>query len=171
MPSSEERAASLITNNRYLSLATRDSSGPWVAPINYVVGPHNYLHFYSAVESRHSQAMADGGDVAVTIFNSQASSEEVDGLQASGLCTVVPPGEIEAVHAHYFEVNFSDPEEREWWLRPAQEFTGNGKWRFYQVSLEEIFVIDFDSIERERVDRRVGVDSVEMWRLVRPGVH
>jgi len=171
MPSPEERAASLITDNRYLSLATRDSSGPWVAPINYVVGPDDCLHFYSAVEARHSRALADAADSAVAIFNSQASSEEVDGLQASGRCTAVPPDELETVHSHYFEVNFTSPEERAWWLRPADEFTGDGKWRFYRLSLEEIFVIDFESIENERVDRRVAVDAVEMWRLVPPGVH
>jgi uncharacterized protein YhbP (UPF0306 family) len=166
MPSPEERAASIITENRFLSLATIDASGPWIAPINFVVGPGSHLYFYSATESRHSRALATHEGVAVAIFDSRATSDEVDGMQFSGICSEVTGDDLDAVHAHYFAVNFSDPEEREWWLRPSEEFTGNGLWRFYRLSLQEVFVIDFDSIEQERVDKRISVDATEMWRLV-----
>lgn len=166
MPSPAERAASIITENRFLSLGTSDANGPWIAPINFVVGPGNYLYFYSATESRHSHALETNERVAVAIFDSRATSDDVDGMQCSGICSEVAERDIDAVHAHYFAVNFSDPEEREWWLRPSEEFTGNGLWRFYRLSLQEIFVIDLDSIEQERVDKRISVDATEMWQLV-----
>jgi uncharacterized protein YhbP (UPF0306 family) len=153
----------MLSSNRFLTLATADPEGPWATPINYVVGPGEYLHFYSAVESLHSRAIGNANDVAIAIFDSKASSEDVDGMQSRARCTVVTHTDLPTVHEHYFRVNFSSDEDRAWWYRPAEEFEEPSIWRFYRLALIEAWVIDFDSIEQERVDRRLPVDLAGIW--------
>jgi len=165
-PLPPERAARLIRANRYLTLATADDQGPWAAPINYVTGPGDFLHFYSTITARHSLAVSHTPRVAGAIFDTRAASEDVDGLQVAASCTVVDAGQLDEVHSHYFEVNFADPTERKWWYRPPAAFLDGGVWRFYRLTIEEAYVIDFESIEKDRVDRRVTVDLEELWRLV-----
>jgi uncharacterized protein YhbP (UPF0306 family) len=157
-----ERAAKMVTENRYLTLSTASTNGPWATPINYVVGPDKYLHFYSARKSRHSQDIGESSDVAGAIFNSQAASEDVDGLQFAGRCSVLHGEELATVHEYYFKVNFP-PETRDWWLRPVSAFDEGGTWAFYRLDFQGLWVIDFESIERERLDSRLVVDPAEMW--------
>jgi hypothetical protein len=165
MPSPEERAASILTENRFLSFATVDAGHPWIAPLNYVIGPGRHLHFYSATGARHSRPLPIG-HAAAAIFDSRATSEEVAGMQFSALCSEVTGDDVDAVHGHYFEVNFSDPEERQRWLRPSDAFKDNGPLRFYHLLPQEIFVTDVDAIEQDHLHRRASVDMDEMWQLV-----
>lgn len=159
------RAAKIVAENRYLTLSTASSDGPWATPINYVVGPGRYLHFYSARKARHSQDIGESSIVAGAIFNSQAASEDVDGLQFSGPCSILHSEDLVTVHKYYFNVNFP-PETRDWWLRPVAAFDEGGTWAFYRLALQNLWVIDYESIERDRLDSRLVVESMEMW-----GVH
>lgn len=161
-----ERAAKMIKQNRYLTLGTADDVGPWVAPINYVIGPGAHLHFYSASNARHSVALARKSLCSGAIFDSRAASEDVDGLQFEATCDVVEDPDLEPVHSHYFEVNFADPAVRKWWYRPPGAFGAEGIWRFYRITLSALYVIDFESITKERVDRRVDVALDDMWEII-----
>lgn len=163
MASPSNRAANIIATNRFLTLATADADGPWAAPINYVIGPGHNLHFYSAQKSRHSLAIGDATDVAAAIFNSQASSSDVDGLQLQAHCSLLRGDDLADVYEHYFRVNFAAPEEREWWIRPISAFDVGGMWAFYRLEIQNLWVIDFESMERERLDSRVDVDLAAMW--------
>ena len=78
-----ERAAQLLQSNRFLTLGIADEEGPWVAPINYVIGPGEQLHYYSAIGARHALALESTQRVALAIFDSRAASDDVDGLQAA----------------------------------------------------------------------------------------
>lgn len=167
VPNPAERAAGMLTANRFMTLATVDAAGVWSAPINYVIGPGPHLHFYSARAARHSMAISYSSQVAFSVFDTRASSEEVDGLQLSATMSAVSqPDELAAVHDHYFRVNFPDQETREWWWRPVQAFAEGATWAFYRLSIQEAFVINMDSIESERLDLRVSVDLDEMWSKV-----
>ncbi len=162
----DARAAKIISDNRFLSLACTDKDGPWVAPINYVIGPGRTLSFYSAVDARHSLAVAITPRTAAAIFDSRASSEDVDGLQLSLICTEVEPSELETVHQHYFATNFASEDEKEWWLRPPDAFLGNGPSRFYALEIVAAYVIDFESVERDKIDRRIAVDPDTIWQIL-----
>ena len=130
-----ERAAKMLRENRFATMATIDANGPWAVPINYVLGPGRVLTFYSAIDSRHARAVVVEDRVSGAVFDSRASSEEVDGLQFDGVCTSVVDDTLETVHAHYFDTNFADPTERAWWLRPATDFGTGGRWHFYQIAI------------------------------------
>jgi Pyridoxamine 5'-phosphate oxidase len=166
MMSPASRAAKMITENRYLTLSTASSDGPWAAPINYALGPGRYLHYYSARKARHSQDVGDSSNVAAAIFNTQATEADVDGLQFTARCSVLHGGELAIVHQYYFDVNLT-PEQRGRWLRPVSAFDEGGTWAFYRLDIQGLWVIDFESIERERLDSRILVDLEEMWEQVK----
>lgn len=153
-----ERAVKLVRSNRFLTLATCADGAAWAAPINYVIGPGPFLHFYSVPGARHSLDIAATPRVAGAIFDSRAVGDEVDGMQFVATCSVVEGMGLAEVSEHYFDVNFSDPREREWWYRPPAEFEGDGAWRFYRLALSEIYLIDTELFEQTKIDRRVSVD-------------
>jgi uncharacterized protein YhbP (UPF0306 family) len=166
MMSPASRAAKIITENRYLTLSTASSDGPWAAPVNYVVGPGRYLHYYSARKARHSRDVGESSDVAAAIFHAPPAAAEVDGLQFAARCSVLRGDELATVHQYFFDVNLA-PEERDWWLRPVSAFDEGGTWAFYRLDIQGLWVIDFQSIERERLDSRILVELEEMWEQVK----
>lgn len=157
------RATKLFKENRYFSLATTDESGAWCAPINYVIGPKNGLLFYSSPTSRHAKAIGESSYVAGAIFDSRATSSEVDGLQFRGLCSVVSAVDLASFHKHYFMKNFFSEAERQWWYRDVTAFAQGAMHRFYFVEMLEVFVIDFESLEKHRLDQRLPIDMTELW--------
>ena len=52
-------------------------------------------------------------------------------------------------------------------LRPVSAFDEEGTWAFYRLDFQGVWVIDFESIERERLDSRLVVDLAEMWELLK----
>lgn len=163
MDTTASRAAKMVKGNRFLTLATASGSGAWAAPVNYIVGPGAYLHYYSARSARHSRDIEATATVAGAIFNSQAASEDVDGMQFEAVCTALQDQDLSNVHEYYFDTNFS-AEERDWWFRPTSAFDKGGTWAFYRIDMRHVWVIDFESIERERLDTRLEVNIDEMWK-------
>lgn len=138
----EERALAIITGNRYLTLATSDANGPWVCPLAYVWLPDNSLVFYSAVMARHSEAISINPHIAGAIYDSQVSSDDADGVQFSGLCTEVPPEELDRVILTYFNISFPDPEIQARWTRPKTDFISPAPQRFYRIIIKHAYVPD-----------------------------
>jgi hypothetical protein len=92
------------------------------------------------------------------VFDSTAQGDDVDGMQFVATCTVLTYPEVEVVSEYYFQNNFLDSDVREWWYRPPTAFVGEGAWRFYQLEVDEMYLIDLDSFEETRVDSRIQVD-------------
>lgn len=165
MNSPASRAAKIIRENRYLTLATASAEGPWAAPINYIRGPNRYLHFYSARAARHSREIGESSTIAAAVFNSQATSEDIDGVQLEATCSVLHGAELAVVHEYYFNVSMP-PTARGWWMRPVSAFDDGGTWAFYRLDIQRLWVVDFESIERERLDSRITVDPAQMWERI-----
>ncbi|WP_444947142.1 hypothetical protein [Micromonospora ureilytica] len=161
------RAVKLVRDNRYLTLSTCSDGMAWAAPINYVLGPGDFLHFYSTPTARHSQDIAVTPRVAGAIFDSTATGDDVDGMQFVGTCAEVAGPELAEVSEHYFTANFPDPEVREWWYRPPSEFEGDGTWRFYRLVLTHIYLIDIETFEETKVDSRVEVAPGPVFAALR----
>ena len=165
-PTPEQRAMKMVLDNKFLTLATAADLDVWCTPVAYVVGPGAALHFYSATEAKHVGHILRNPKTAVSIYNSEARGEDVDGLQMSADCTVVDGPDLEEVSEHYFNRLFPDPDERAWWYRPASAFTGNGTWRFFRVKPTAAFVIDADAFSETKIDRRTRVDLAELLKQI-----
>jgi len=158
------RAVALIKDSMFLTLATTDGKIPWSIPLAFCVGRDSTLIFYSALESLHSKQLNLCSDVAASIFTPPPT---VDGIQMSGVCSIVPDDAVADVSAHYFRSLFSG-EELAWWERPASEFMTGALWRFYQVNLTSAYVIEQDQFAETRLDRRLSVDIEDLKNLIRP---
>jgi uncharacterized protein YhbP (UPF0306 family) len=77
-----------------MSLATSIQGETWIAPLAYAYDEQFNFYWYSEKTARHSQHIELNQSVAVAIFNSEASSDEVDGLQIIGLATEVAPCDL-----------------------------------------------------------------------------
>ena len=155
-------AAKIIRENRYLTLATAGSDGPWAAPLAYTVEGHDLI-FYSATSSRHCQHLNENPSGSISIFNSTEPSSVVDGVQAYVTVSIVGPSDLPAIMERYFINSFPNPEERKAWVRPASDFKGDAPQRFYRMALREINKPDPDS---QKIDRRIQVDLERVKELI-----
>ncbi|MFC5828919.1 pyridoxamine 5'-phosphate oxidase family protein [Nonomuraea insulae] len=68
-----EVVSRLLTDSRYLVLATADRQGrPWATPVFFAARDEDRLVWVSAPDSRHSRNLAERPDVAITVFDSHA---------------------------------------------------------------------------------------------------
>ncbi|MEV4019513.1 pyridoxamine 5'-phosphate oxidase family protein [Nonomuraea angiospora] len=75
----------LLTDNRYLVLATADRQGrPWAAPVFFAARDEDRLFWVSAPDSRHSRNIAERPDVAITVFDSHAPTGGAEALLPGG---------------------------------------------------------------------------------------
>lgn len=155
MKSKEHIAREIITGNRYLSLATTDKQTPWCSPLAYVVEADYSLIYYSAVNSVHSQNIAQDPFIAAAIFDSHAASDTADGIQLSGIVETVKEPDLKAVMNLYFEKSFPDVAVRIKWLRPVADFMGLAPQRFYRIKPQRMFKLDPNSL---KIDRRLEID-------------
>lgn len=142
--------------NRYLSLATTSCSGrPWIAPVAFAVGGEHCLYFSSDRRSRHASHVATNAAVAASIFDSNALSNEVDGIQISGTClSTSQPDDLETFLYHRAKKEGRLPESPESVLeRWKDQHRG-----LYAIRVEELFVQDLIAYGQGCIDRRVPAD-------------
>jgi hypothetical protein len=138
-----------------MSLATSANGETWVAPVAYAYDERFNLFWYSERTARHSCHIELNELVAVAIFNSQASSDEVDGLQIAGKASEIAPAELSTVLDLYFRQSFTDEVTRARWSKPAEYFMGDAPQRFYKFIPASVYKCD---TECTSVDRRMRVE-------------
>lgn len=63
-----ELVESILRRNRYLTLATAGSAGPWIAPLEYMIDEDLNFYVFSPDDSRHVQDLEMQPSVAVAVF-------------------------------------------------------------------------------------------------------
>jgi uncharacterized protein YhbP (UPF0306 family) len=146
------RARQIISENRYLTLATSDGASPWAAPVAYVVDGSYDFYWASLHDATHSRHLESGTSAAIAIFDSRATYEEVDGLQARGVASEVAADEAEQIRRLYLE------------RYPMYEnmplaVLGLGRFRFYRFHPTALYVLDDHP---DGGDARLGVDIIKL---------
>ncbi len=76
-----------------MTLATTDPNGiPHAAPVYFAAGEDHVLYFFSAIDSQHSQDLAQNPQAAAAIHPLVETWQEINGLQVRGTVSVVPGG-------------------------------------------------------------------------------
>lgn len=150
-----QKAAAIIQQNVYMSLATLVDGVPWVSPVFYVYDQELNFYFHSRRESAHAKALLECAHVSFAIFDSTKSSSECDGLQASAQCSEINDlDELTSILPLYYQrADGTDP--GLWsdkWKQPDL-YLGQGTRRFYKITLDEIFK------PHGGEDRRVKLDK------------
>lgn len=154
MNSDNEKARAIVRANRYMSLATSANTEVWIAPVAYVYDEYWNFFWYSEKTARHSQHIEVNQCVAAAIFDSQASSDDVDGLQIEGVATEVSAKDLPEIVDLYFRQSFPDEIARVRWRKPAECFFGDAPQRFYKLTPGHVYKCD---TEVTSVDRRLLV--------------
>jgi uncharacterized protein YhbP (UPF0306 family) len=167
MTTPTQRAASIISANRYLTLATAVNDKVWASPIAYVVQLKQdrlTLVYYSAVRAIHSENLTANSRCSGAIFDSTASSDEADGVQFAAHVETVGSEELPGVMAHYFLKSFPDALVRKRWERVVFDFLAEAPQRFYRIVIDEVWVPDTNVTQ---IDLRVSVDVGDLLLLLR----
>jgi uncharacterized protein YhbP (UPF0306 family) len=157
-------AAKIVKSNRYLSLGTCSSVGPWVAPLAFTVEADFSFVFYSEISSNHCSNISSNSQVAGAIFDSTAPSDTADGIQFIGVCSAVLEPDLQPVLNRYFLYSFPDEAVRARWMRPVNDFTGASPQRFYRIRLSEIYKPDPSSV---KIDRRIKLEVANVAEAYR----
>lgn len=173
-PDPTTRAANIIIANRYLTLATTGAEGPWASPVAYARGRDSHLYYYSDVSARHSRNARELERAAAAIFDSQASSDDADGVQLQLTVGIVSTKDLQEVHSHYYVTMWPNATQRKNWEQSIEHFVEPGPLRFYRLKIIEAYVLDLDAYEnvpqsQAVVDRRTSIDVHELQRLIAYG--
>ncbi len=141
-----------------MSLATSANGEVWIAPVAYVCDEDWNFLWYSEKIARHSQHIAVNQFVAAAIFDSRASSDDVDGLQIEGVASEVVAKDLPGIVGAYFRLSFPDKVARARWSKPTESFSGNAPQRFYKLTPLKVYKCDTDNT---LVDRRLLVQLSE----------
>ena len=105
---------------------------------------YNAFYFYSNKNAKHSKHISINPQVAITIFDSTASSDDASGLQIKATVSEVKVYELPAIMDVYFEKSFPDEIERKKWERPIEAFTNLAPHRFYKLTPSHAYINDVD---------------------------
>jgi uncharacterized protein YhbP (UPF0306 family) len=160
-----KRSHFLLENARYITLATNDQAGnPWASTVNYVVlyQPLRLL-WYSLRAAKHSRNIEVKPEIAATLFSTDPRLAEdethvgVDGAQLFGTAREVDPEELNKYHQIYYTKNFPDPEIRNEWMLPLEDFHSEGPRRFYLLEPQQWWLFDKERWVRDKSDTRLEV--------------
>ncbi|NTW01360.1 MAG: pyridoxamine 5'-phosphate oxidase family protein [Oscillochloris sp.] len=157
-----EKARQIITENRFLTLATCTKTGQvWIAPIAYVVDQDYNFYFYSALDSIHIEHIKYNPSVAFAIYNSAVVPDDADGLQFAGTIGQVEKADVPALSEMFWKQVFPDDEVRTRWQIPYEHFLKDEFpfQRFFQIEVSEVYKLDRDV---RVVDRRIEVNLQEL---------
>lgn len=165
-----QRSFYLLESARFFTLASQNAdSTPWASTLNYVplFGPLR-LVWYSMKSARHSENIRRNAEVSGSLFRydmQETSPLGLDGAQFTGSAREIPQSECERVHHDYYRLNFPDLLERARWEIPLEEFYGDGERRFYEITINEWWLLDIDGWLKTKNDDRV---PVAVDQLVKP---
>jgi len=79
----DAKAKKIIHDNLYMTISVCDLAGnPWIANVFFADGGGNF-YWYSSKETRHSKLIKSNPNIAVAIFNSTATDDDVDAVYFS----------------------------------------------------------------------------------------
>lgn len=81
MRSDSRKAIKIIKDNLYLTISVSSKNGePWIANLYYAYDKDFNFYWYSPKNSLHSSLIRKNPRVAIAIFNSTATGDEVDAV-------------------------------------------------------------------------------------------
>ena len=101
-------AERLISEQSTLTIATAEGDTPWAAAVYYVNRGFN-LYFFSDPSSRHIKESLSSGQASGAISVPASTWQEIRGIQASGIISLVPPGleSIQSLRAYLKKYPFT----------------------------------------------------------------
>lgn len=161
MSTHADRTKRVLEEARYLSLSTVSPTGqPWAAVLQYawLPRPLRFL-FGSATRSRHSGHIVANPTVSGSLYvMGDGALTEVDGAQFTGTCRELTEDEVRRHHATFYDALLPDEESRHEYTLPVEALLAPADHRIYQITVENLWLIDTSTWIEDRIDRRVEVE-------------
>lgn len=165
------RTRRLLREARYLNLATVSPEGrPWAATLEYawLADPLRFV-FGSAGLSRHGLNIAVNPSVSGALFTAPSTPgldiAAVDGAQFTGTCGEISADELDEYYSDFYRAVFPDPDQRSQFSLERSQLRPPAPHRLYLVVVEEWWLIDTRTWERDRIDRRMEVPLTDLAPL------
>ncbi|MEK9498102.1 pyridoxamine 5'-phosphate oxidase family protein [Photorhabdus sp. P32] len=162
-----QRSLYLLNSARFFTLASQNDDGtPWASTVNYVpLFEPLRLVWYSMSTARHSENIRYRAEVSGSLFRydmQETSPLGLDGAQFTGHAREIPQSECEHIHRDYYRLNFPDALARARWQLPVHEFYGDGARRFYELLINDWWLLDIDGWLETKEDKRVPVPLAQL---------
>jgi nitroimidazol reductase NimA-like FMN-containing flavoprotein (pyridoxamine 5'-phosphate oxidase superfamily) len=154
------RARRILTDNRFMTLATADREGrPWASPVWFATADNRDFFWVSSPDARHSRNIAERPEVGIVVFDSTQTPGDGLAVYLSAMAELVPDEGLDRAVAIFSEV--SAQQGLSVW--PRERVTVPARHRMYRATATEHFVL------KEDVDERVSVDIGEEEGRLRAG--
>jgi len=142
----KDKVQQILDENLYLTVSVATLTGePWIANLYYVVDSNYTFYWYSSKNTKHSELIRQNPKVALCIFNSTATEDDVDAVYVKALAfemsdiseiakSLLPFGK--KMLATGF-VNGKDALNR--FVSGVKDFTGESALRLYKADPLEIY--------------------------------
>lgn len=143
---------------KYMCLGTCDMDGNvWTAPITYVTDDEMNLYFHSALDSTHIEQIKENPEVSFSVYSSELTLAEIDGLQGKGIVGQLEDSEVEKIHQAFFEKHMPNEEIRKQFAPPVMAFLSDEvpQKRFFKLHITELYK---KNLEIFQVQRRQSID-------------
>jgi nitroimidazol reductase NimA-like FMN-containing flavoprotein (pyridoxamine 5'-phosphate oxidase superfamily) len=132
-------ARKIVDANRYMVVATADSSGqPWATPVFFAHEGYRDFFWVSEPESTHSHNLRERREVGIVIFNSTRALGKDQGLYVIGVARELPAHETDAGVKIISKRSRDEGGER--WTK--KDVSPPAKHRLYQATAEAHYVLD-----------------------------
>lgn len=162
-----QRSLHLLNSARFFTLASQHADDiPWASTVNYVplFNPLR-LVWYSMRSARHSGNINHSAKVSGSLFRydmQETSPLGLDGAQFTGSAREIPQSECERIHQDYYRLNFPDALVRARRQLPLHEFYGDGPRRFYELIINDWWLLDIDGWLQTKEDKRIPVPLAQI---------
>lgn len=164
MSSPEQRAATILTTQRFVVIGTADGDGPWTAAAQYRLLPRG-LYVESDLGSRHARAIAVSGMASGVVYDSSAAVADADGVQLAFSAREVDATEpaVRAILASRLPRDAGTVAELDDEVAAVLAVPTK---RLYILEVERAYVFDRDAWRSRGTDARLEVDVDAVWQIL-----
>lgn len=157
------KASKIISENRYLALATSDTKGcPWASTLFYAYDNNYDFYFISAKDSLHALHVNANKNVAITIYDSTAPVGEGDGVQIEAIAWQAGLTELPHIISVFYKHRYPDLAQEIKRRRSVDDFLGMSQRRFFVVRPKKIYTLDLTSTT---IDKRIEVPLTDIINI------
>jgi hypothetical protein len=138
-PPTAATARKIIDKNRYMVVATADTTGqPWPSPVYFAHRDYREFFWISDPAAVHSQNLLERREVGIAIFDSRSKINTGQGVYILGVAQELPAHEVGEGIEVFSERSVGHGGSK----MTAEDVREPSKHRLYQATAEAIYVLD-----------------------------
>jgi len=151
-----QKAKDIIASNIYMTIASASTDGqPWVSPVFFACDSDYNLFWVSNKDARHSKLLRKNPCAAIVMFDSTAPEGEGCGVYFETQITELSD---DADITHAMKILGERVTKDEFKVKDKSEVTGDGAWRIYRATPQEVSILTSGEVNGQFIDFRQVID-------------